>query len=572
MGKNSTLLYGVDDKPPFLTSVSLAFQYTLLNIGSMMLTPIIISRACGLDLAQTEYFIFATLLVSAISTFIQVFQVGKIGSGYLMILGPSGAFIACSIYAVNMGGLPLLGIMTLLSAPLEVMISYLIRFVRKIFTPALGGTVIMLVAMLIIPLTIGMWSGEPDDPLYNSPAYFLSGLLPMLVILGSCISDRALVRLWSPIIGVLLGVFTAFSFGIADFSQISEYPVVALPGSGWPGLDLHLSWRHIPLFISFLMATITSTIETFGDTVALQSVSEGKFNKIKYDRIQGGMYVDAVGSMLGGLSGVTANTTYSTVMPVIQLTRVSARVVGYYAALMMLLIAFLPKIAYFFLSIPAPVMGGMSIGFMVILFGEGFKVAASAEVNTENGIVIGTGLTMGLLACIGKFFPELFPDQFRFMASDILTLGGLSALILNIFFIYKIRKTETLSISAHIQRLADLNHKIDTFQDRFRMTEKQKYALQLACEEVFSFFCQQNPDTANLVFCWKYHPDYIITEISACGVLSDVDITPAPAQLEKLSEQDLQRLGLSLLAKVGTHIEHTTISGYHYVQFRVEVR
>jgi hypothetical protein len=281
------------------------------------------------------------------------------------------------------------------------------------------------------------------------------------------------------------------------------------------------------------------------------------------------MYVDAVGSMLGGVAASFANTTYSTIMPIIQLTRVSARVVGYYTALMLALVAFLPKIAYFFISIPDPVMGGLSIGLMIILFGEGFKVAASAELNTENGLVIGIGLSMGLLASLGKFFPGLFPEQFRFMASDVITIGGLSALILNLFFVFKIRKTETLTVTADIHHLSEMHDKIIAFEDRFRLTEKQKFALQLACEEVFAFYCELNPTSANLIFRWKYHPDYIITEIAAHGKLNDVDINPDPAQFSKLSEENLQELGLYLLAKVATNIEHIQIDGYQYVQFRI---
>lgn len=564
-----TLLYGIDDNPPLGTTLFLALQYLVLTIGGMMMMPIIVCRACGLDTAQTEYLIFATLFVSAVTTFIQVYRVGRIGSGYLMILGPSGAFIACSISAVAMGGLPLLGTMTLAAAPLEALISYLIRFVRKIFTPALGGTIIMLVAMLLIPIMIEMWIGKPGNPLYCSRAYFLSGLVPLIVIMGSYLSDKNWIQLWSPIIGTFGGVMTAVFFGIADYSHINQYPIIALPRLDWPGLELHLTWRHIPLFITFLIATLASTIETFGDTVALQIVSEGKLEKIKYDRIQGGMYVDVVGSMLGGLTASLANTTYSTIMPIIQLTRVSARVVGYYTAFMLMLVAFLPKIPYFFISIPGPVMGGLAIALMIILFGEGFKVAASAELNTENRLVIGTGLSMGILASIGKFFPGLFPEQFRFLASDVITIGGLSALILNVFFVFKIRKTETLLIPADILHLPDINDKIIAFEDRFRLTEKQKFALQLACEEVFAFFCKLNSTDSNLIYRWKYHPDYIMTEISAQGKLNDIDISPDPAQFNKLNEENLQELGLYLLAKVATHIEHIQIDGYHYVQFRI---
>ena len=569
MKQSSAILYGVEDRPPLLTSLLLALQYVLLTIGGMMLTPVILANATGMQPAQTEFLVFSVLLVSALTTLIQVRRPAGIGSGYLMILGPSGAFIACGISAISMGGLPLLATMTILSAPLEAAIAFLIRYVRRVFTPALGGTVIMLVAMLLIPLTIGMWSGEQDDPLYCSPAYLLTGLVPVVVILGSYLSDRPWVRLWSPIIGVILGLGVAALYGIADFHPLGQYPVVALPGSGWPGLNFHLGARHIPLFITFLMATLTSTIETFGDTVALQTVSEGGLRKIKYDRIQGGMYIDAIGSTIGGLAGSLPNTTYSSVMPVIQLTRVSSRVIGYYVAAMLAVIAFLPKLAYFFLYLPEPVMGGLSIGLTIILFGEGFKVAASAEQNAENALVVGTGLSMGLLAGVGMFFPEAFPGSFQFLAADVISIGGFSALLVNLVFVFKVRKTEHLAMPASITRLPALMDKIDSFEQRFRLKGRQKYALQLACEEVFAFYCRQNPDEHSLLFRWKYHPDHILCEVAASGLLSDLEAAPDPLQLQMQDEESLKKLELHLLARVASHTQHTEIDGRHYVSFRV---
>ncbi|MBP7460909.1 MAG: hypothetical protein KBA26_06435 [Candidatus Delongbacteria bacterium] len=571
MAKSGSLRYGIDDKPPVSVSLLLGLQYVLLNIGGMIIMPIIITHACGLETGQTEYLIFGTLLVSAFSSFIQIRRIGRIGSGYLMILGPSGAFIACSISAVQLGGLALLGMMTLLSAPLELIMASMMRYTRKVFTPALSGTVIMLVALMIIPLTIGMWTGQPDDPRYCSPAYFISGLVPLAIILGSYLSDREWFRLWSPIIGTATGIGVAILFGIADFSAIQQYSWLDLPGSGWPGLEWNIGRHHFPLLMAFIMATLASSIETIGNTVALQNISEGKISKIKYDRIQGGLNVDAVGSMVAGMVGVPANTTYSNIMPIIQLTKVSSRVVGYYAASILAIIAFMPKIAYLFLSIPNPVMGGLTIGLMAILLGEGLKVAASSELSPENGIVIGTGMSFGLLACIGQFFPALFPEQFRFLASDVITIGGMTALLLSIIFACKIRKSESLTLPADPKRLADLHQKIDSFQDRFRMSSKQTFALQLACEEVFSYYNRQNDLQAGLRFQWKYHPEYIITEIiSRKGNLNDVDVCPDPARLISLDDESLRDLGLFLLSKVAVNIEHSTIDGYHFIQFRVK--
>ena len=71
-----------------------------------------------------EYVAFAAIIVSSISTLIQVIRFGKVGSGYVLFMGTSGAFISCSLTAVELGGFALVATMSLLAAPFEFLVSY----------------------------------------------------------------------------------------------------------------------------------------------------------------------------------------------------------------------------------------------------------------------------------------------------------------------------------------------------------------------------------------------------------------------------------------------------------------
>jgi len=131
----SSIIYGVHDRPSWPVSIMLGIQHVLLMFGGVILVPIIIGRAVDLAPKQIAFMIFASIIVSSISTIIQIVRIGVIGSGYMLFMGSAGAFIGASLNAVQLGGLALMATMTVISAPLEILCSYFIRYVRKIITP-----------------------------------------------------------------------------------------------------------------------------------------------------------------------------------------------------------------------------------------------------------------------------------------------------------------------------------------------------------------------------------------------------------------------------------------------------
>ena len=61
----------------------------------------------------------------------------------------------------------------------------------------------------------------------------------------------------------------------------------------------------------FRSVTLVGTIESVGDAMAVQRVSERRLKKIDDHRVQGCLYADGVGNALAGLTGTVPNTTYS---------------------------------------------------------------------------------------------------------------------------------------------------------------------------------------------------------------------------------------------------------------------
>ena len=103
-GTTQDLRYQADETPSYPVSFGLAFQYILLNIAGIVITVAIVVRAGGGSELYLTWAAFAALIVCGITTLIQAKPIGgRIGAGYILLMGTSGVFIAVSVAALDQG-------------------------------------------------------------------------------------------------------------------------------------------------------------------------------------------------------------------------------------------------------------------------------------------------------------------------------------------------------------------------------------------------------------------------------------------------------------------------------------
>ena len=91
------LLFTLADRP-HLRSVLAAVAH-LSAIVAIMAAPLLLAGVIGLSEASTRYVVSASLFISGIATFVQVYRFGWVGSGLLSVQGTSFAFIGPMAYA-----------------------------------------------------------------------------------------------------------------------------------------------------------------------------------------------------------------------------------------------------------------------------------------------------------------------------------------------------------------------------------------------------------------------------------------------------------------------------------------
>ena len=375
--------------------------------------------------------VFAAVAVSGLATILQAVRLGRIGAGYTLAMGTSGAFIAICVTALAEGGPALLATLVAASSLLQFAIAARLSLFRRILTPAVAGTVIMLIPVTVMPIIFAMLKDIPADA--PSAAGPLTTLATLLVIGGIALKARGALRLWAPVVGVVAGSAAAGSFGLYDLDRIRDAAWIGMPAGHWPGLDLGFGPAFWTLLPAFAFVTMVGAIETIGDSVAIQRVAWRRPRAVDFRTVQGTVAADGIGNLLSGLAGTVPNTTYSTSVSVAELTGVGARRVGVALGIIFIALAFLPKGLAAILAIPGPVAAAYLTVLLSMLFVVGMKIVVQDGIDYRKGLIVGVAFWIGVGFQNGWIFPDLAAAFAGGLLNNGMTAGGLVAILLTLF-------------------------------------------------------------------------------------------------------------------------------------------
>lgn len=561
------LVYAVDEHPPEWMSVFLGMQLVLLIITPITITPLVLARAAGIDSGQHAWMIFAALIASAIGSFIQIHRFGRIGSGYLLFIGSSAAFMACALTAAQIGGMALVATLTILSAPLQLLFGWFLGPLRRVFTPLVGGVVIMLIVVSALGIALNLMTGQGN----NAPAMhnlWVSGGT-LLIILSLIIFGSNTLRVWSLFIGLCSGSLLAMGFGLFDISSIQASSWIGLPQFAWQGISLDFGPEFLSLLLAFAIVTVVGGVETLGDAMAIQHISERNFRKINYERVQGAIYADGISNAIAGALGTIPNTTYSNAIAAVELTGVTARRVGYYSVICMLLLAFSPKLAALIMAIPAPVIGAFLFVLLSMLFVTGLKLAASEGLGYHSGVIIGVSFWLGFACHNQLLFADLIPAFLAPFLGNGMAAGGLVAILLSLLFTLRPAEQARITLKRDVSDLVRLQHFIHEYASGRSLSPALQQKLHLTAEELFMELCRSIYFTApHLAMLIRREDRVLQVEFIDSSSTRDMDqaIENLPAKPEEI---DPDQLGLLILGRYADNIKHITIGGVNYISYRL---
>ena len=427
------LIYGIEDRPPFKDALFAAIQHLLAIFVAIITPPLIIAGALKLDLPTTSFLVSMALFASGISTFIQCRRLGPVGARLLCIQGTSFSFIGPIISTGLAGGLPLIFGACIAAAPIEMIISRTFKYLRNVITPLVSGIVVLLIGLSLVKVGLiscaGGYAAMENGTFATWPNLCISGFVMLTVLFFNRCKNKYL-RMSSIVLAIVLGYLLAFALGKVNMDALESSSLMGIniPVPFKYGLDFNIS-SIIALGLVYLITAIEAT----GDITANSMISGLKIEGEDYvKRVSGGVMADGVNSMIAGVFNSFPNSIFAQNNGLIQLTGVASRYVGYYIAVMLILLGMFPVVGTVFSLMPDPVLGGATLLMFGTVAAAGIRIIASQHIGRKATLVLAVSLSLGLGV---ELVPDVLshaPEAIRNIFSSGITTGGVVAILSNL--------------------------------------------------------------------------------------------------------------------------------------------
>lgn len=418
------LIYDVNDNPSIGKKFLFGLQHIFAAFSGIVVVPLVISGSLGFDSKMTTSLISASILAAGIATIIQARGIGRVGSRVACIMGTDFTFVSPAISVGSTLGMPGIVGATILGSFFEIILSFFIKPLMKLFPPLVTGTVVCLIGLTLLPVSIDWAAGGSGALDYGS---LLNVSIAMLVMIVTLILNRygkGLVSSASILIGMLVGYLVCIPLGMVDFTPVAEASWFAMPNILEYGVVF--DWKAV---LAFIPAYFVTTIETVG---CLKAVGETSQIEMDDKKIGSGILADGVGSIVGGLVGSFSNTSFSQNVGLISLTKVASKHVAVMAGILLVCLGLFPKLAGVINGIPQPVLGGVGLVMFGMVAAAGIKTLSRVELTDRTLLIIATSMALGLGVTFRPDFIGQLPEALQMIFSSGISTGTIVALILNL--------------------------------------------------------------------------------------------------------------------------------------------
>ena len=248
-------------------------------------------------------------------------------------------------------------------------------------------------------------------------------------MIGISILGKSFFKLVPILISVILGYVVSIFLGMVDFTPIKE--------AGWIGLssDALYSLVTVPEFsltsiLAIAPIALVVFIEHIGDITTNGAVVGKDF--FANPGISRTLLGDGVATVVAGFLGGPANTTYGENTGVLAVTKVYDPSILRIAACYAIGLAFIGKFGVILQTIPAPVMGGISVILFGMIASVGMRTLIEAQLDFSHSrnliissliLVFGIGIDnivvwrtvslsgLAIAALIGVILNKIFPEN-----------------------------------------------------------------------------------------------------------------------------------------------------------------
>ena len=413
--KNTTLVYGVSDKPGIWKTLVFALQQVLAILAATIVVPTIINSNTGSQMSQS-----AALLGAGVGTLVYLFLT-KFKSP--VFLGSSFAFIGsmCAAFGgaatMSAGYLGLI-IGAILAGLVYVIIAIVIKFVgvgwiNKIMPASVIGPTVAIIGLSLSGNAIGdLFKGSVMTtiqvptiveglienvptlvPTANTWLCLLCGLVTLATVIICSVYGKKMFKIIPFIIGIIAGYAVASIFTV--IGHITNNPALQIINFG---LFANMQWLPdftfvkafegfasidatfiITLIVAYVPVAFVVFAEHIADHKNISSIIGEDL--LETPGLHRTLLGDGIGSMVGAFMGGCPNTTYGESVGCVAISGNASVITIVTAAIICIVSAFVAPLMTLLATIPSCVMGGVCVTLYGFIAVSGLKMIQKVDLS-----------------------------------------------------------------------------------------------------------------------------------------------------------------------------------------------
>jgi uracil permease len=449
--KPKVLGYLPDDTPPLGAMLSLGFQQFLTMFPATVLVAIL-----------TKFDIGVTLLASGLGTIIALLVSKR---KIPMYYGSSFSYIAViqtamTLYAKDCfqaayatmpycaEGVKVVQVGILLTAVFEILIGLLIMRIGKaaldkILPPIVTGSMAMVIGIALANAALGN-AGNWAAPEVAWKAWVVAFISLLATILFSVyLRGKGLLGMLPILFGAIFGYLVSIPFGLVSFGNVVSANWIAVPKFTFPAFNNPEAWgMALSIALIFIATVPESTAHLYQMSLYIDTLAAELGRKpFEIKKLIGlNLVADGADDLVVGALGGCAGTNYGENNSLMAITRNYSTAVLMTAGVMAIVIGFFGKLVALINTMPAAVVGGLSIYLFGVIGMQGIALIQSEKVNLFDpkqlaigAVILICGIGGNLVLANGLFpfkIPFLFPSGI-----PAIVFAAIAGILINLVFV-----------------------------------------------------------------------------------------------------------------------------------------
>ncbi len=319
-----------------------------------------------------------------------------------------------------------------------IVVFFLGRFLprlRALFPPEVTGVLLLLLGMSLLPGGVRRCAGLSEGG--GAPVqmdHVLIAIAALGTITSVAVWGSARFRVLSLGMGAAAGLLAAAltgHFGARQLAAVAGQPLFSLPVGDYP--FPMLAW--VPgAIIPLVFCSVIGAVDELGCGVVIDRMNNDEWRRPDMPMLGRLLSGNGICLCLSGLAGTLTTGCSSAHLGLAHATGVAARRVAAATGLLLILAAFLPRLATFIIMLPAAVVGAIMVYAAAYMMVSGAELVLARLLNGRRRATVGLGLAAGMAVMLVPELTASVPLDLKPLFGSGILVGVSMAMALNLVF------------------------------------------------------------------------------------------------------------------------------------------